>query len=166
MEPINATKIDWTYLRFQYEILGMSAKDISEETPNLSEGLIEQAIKEGGWVSGNIDSLVPVVQNTEEVEGSLEAFTAATKAHLVGANLVKQRALFPSFAKCEAILLSKVLQAANSVDATDEKACNRLTNLVKAFQGLLAHNSFLTMQTGSAGDGEGKIVVQVLQQVN
>ena len=166
MEQNNGTKIDWTYLRFQYEILGMSAKDIAEETPNLSEGLLEQAIQEGNWRPGSLDSLVPVMQNTEGPEDSLEAFTAATKAHLVGANLVKQRALFPSFAKCEAILLSKILLAANSVDATDEKACNRLTNLVKALQGLLAHNTFLTMQTGTAGEGEGKIIVQVMQQVN
>lgn len=168
MEPLSETRIDWTFIRFQFEVLGMSTQDIAEETPNLSQGLVEQAVKEGHWTAGNLETLVPVVQKAPGEEESLETFTAALKAHLVGATLVKQRALFPVFAKCEAVLLSKILQAAQGVDVNDEKACNRLGHLVKSFQGLLAQNAFLTMQTatGEAGDGGNKITVQIMQQVN
>jgi hypothetical protein len=168
MEPLSETRIDWTFIRFQFEVLGLSTKDIAEETPSLSQGLVEQAVKEGHWTAGNLDTLVPMVRKTPGEEESLETFTAALKAHLVGATLVKQRALFPVFAKCEAVLLSKILQAAQGVAVNDEKACNRLGHLVKSFQGLLAQNAFLTMQTatGEAGDGGNKITVQIMQQVN
>ena len=168
MEPLSETRIDWTFIRFQFEVHGMSAQNIAEETPNLSQGLVAEAAREGRWTAGNLETLVPVVQKAPGEEESLETFSAALKAHLVGATLVKQRALFPVFAKCEAVLLSKILQAAQSVDITDEKACNRLGHLVKSFQGLLAQNAFLTMQTatGEAGDGGNKITVQIMQQVN
>lgn len=165
MEPINETRIDWTYVRFQFEVLGMSPSDIAEELPSLSPGLVEQAAREGKWKAGNLDSLVPAIQKAEGEEDGLEAFTAATKAHLVGASLVKQRALFPTFAKCEAVLLSKLTLAAQSIDPADEKACNRLSNLVKAFQGLINHNNFLTLQTAEAGDDKG-FTIQIMQQVN
>lgn len=168
MEPITQTQIDWKLLRFQYEVLGISLQQLADEHPCTNIGLIEDAAAEQGWKSSNLDALVPVLSNSPDTLNSAEQFAETTKSFLVGANLVKQRALFPEFARCEAVLLSKLTQAALSIDPSDEKACTRLTNLVKSLQGLLNNNNFLT---ATVGDGEGAVggngfTIQIMQQVN
>jgi hypothetical protein len=167
MEPMNQKQVDWNLLKFQYEVLGVSAEQLAEENPNTSLGLIQDAIQEQHWIAGSIDSLVPVIQQEDNEAAALEQYTNATKAHLVGANLLKQKALFPEFAKVEAVLLSKVAQAALAVDANDEKACHRLNNLVKSLQGLLANNQFLTTTIDQDADPNGNgFTVQIVNQVS
>lgn len=167
MESNNAKSVDWNLLKFQYEVLGFTIDQLAKENPSTTAGLIQDAAKEQRWEAGSIDTLVPVIQNEDNNKNSLEQFTEAAKAQLIGSNLMKQKHLFPEFAKCEAILLSKISQAAISLDMNDEKAYTKISNLVKSLQGLLAHNQFLTttIDPESTAGGSG-FSVTINQQIN
>lgn len=164
MEALVPKINSWSLWKFQYEVLGMSAKQIAEESSNISEGLLLEAIKEQNWKPGNLEALVPTLQSQETAD--TDTYNRALRAQLLGASLVKQRALFPEFAKAEAVLLNKITEAAATLDISDEKMFNKVSNLVKALQGLLSNNTFLTTTIGDEDDKGTRFVVNVVQQVN
>lgn len=157
---------DYTHLRFQYEVLGMSPQEIAEANPPMNAFAVEQLVAELSWSEPAAQNGVATQAHTlasMSAEEATEELIASAKAELTRASVMKQLALFNRFASAESQLLTKITQAIDEANPTDVKA---IKDLVGAFQALTTQNPLMTVKMANDEDGDGKVVVQVLNQVS
>ena len=149
--------------RFDYEYLGRSIDELARMY-NFPKDSIEMEIEESEWVRKIEPTALPDTKDVEKFASDLESIT---RSKLSIISLFRQIDNQPLIAQLEKVFLEKALELAASLNPQDDKASNKLTNLVKAVTILQDRNPIdLANQFKEAVNGSGKVVVNIANQLH
>ena len=134
---------NWDMIRFQYEILGESLKDLATEH-NVTLPVLKFNAEEEGWKP------IPLAQqkalqfpDVSSMETITKEMVKQVKEHTRTASILKQKFLGPKYIALEALLLSKATQVLANLDVSDGRSANSLRTITAVLKDLLEQNSIL-----------------------
>ena len=145
---------NWDLLKFKFEVLGISIKDLSKET-QISETILNFNSKD--WVQLPLEELKSLDLNElKSLDDILTKLGDRTAAQTKVFSILKQKFLGPKYVELETILLHKAIELASAVDSSDVKAANVLSGLTSLLGNLIGQNPELVSEGSSDGKPDGK----------
>ncbi len=133
--------MDWKNARMQYEIFGISTRELAEDY-DVDQSLIDYAVSEEEW---QVQSLA-----TEDAADSLQTQNDALAA-------IKTNAMSPLYMRLEAALISKCLQFVNNLDTEEPGNIARL----KVISDILTQRQPVK-NPNDGNNGDGSMTLRIL----
>lgn len=149
--------------KFDYEFLGKTVPELAEQY-KFPQAILEQEIENSLWVRKIEPTTLPQTNTIQEFATALEEIT---RSKLSVISLFRQIENQPLIAQLEKVFLEKALELASNLTPEDDRAANKLINLVKAIVTLQERNPVdLAKQFEEAAKGGGaKVVVNIANKI-
>lgn len=123
---------DWKLVKMHYEVLGQTVQELSHNH-NISPALINAAIEREGW---NRHQVVNGVKHWTQGDHTDDELMSDVKSKAQIMELLRTAEMSPSLYLAETLLLSKITEIVNGIDAADPEASKQIKNLVECVKEL------------------------------
>jgi len=133
--------INWDLLKFKYEVLGISIKDLAMEH-SVSEPVLKYNSQ--SWKRIPLASGTPLdLEGLTSLEDVLTKLGSETSSQTKAFAILKQKFLGPKYVELETVLLHKAIEMAQSLKSDDPRAAQVLRSLTTVLGDLLIQNPLL-----------------------
>lgn len=159
------TGIDWSLLRFLYEIHGATEADLAEEN-GTTERMVCYVRDQQKWKRS---ALALSARDWSQLESIDETTLEEVQQRMATMSLLKQFALNPKLQAFESSLLTKAIDTTRSLDPSIPSTAEALLKLGNLLEKLKASNpaiQTIQINSGESESGSGAVNVQIVTEFN